>query len=118
MWNKIGGFSEEFNPGFASDPDLNMKLWNEGVRIFKGISESRLYHFGSITTRKKENIRRNDGKKTFLQKWGITVEFFVKHYLKRGIVYDGPLKEPNKDLFYFIDYFIAKSKYYFVKILK
>ena len=118
IWNKIGGFSKEFNPGFASDPDLNMKLWNEGVRIFKGISESRLYHFGSITTRKKENIRRNDGKKTFLQKWGITVEFFVKHYLKRGIVYDGPLKDPNKDFFYFIDYIIAKSKYYFVKILK
>jgi len=118
IWNKIGGFSKEFNPGFASDPDLNMKLWNEGVRIFKGISESRLYHFGSITTRKKENIRRNDGKKTFLQKWGITVEFFVKHYLKRGIVYDGPLKDPNKDFFYFIDYIIAKSKYYFVNILK
>ena len=118
MWNKIGGFSEEFNPGFASDPDLNMKLWNEGVRIFKGISESRLYHFGSITTRKKQNIIRNEGKKTFLQKWGVTVEFFVKHYLKRGITYDGPLKEPNKDFFYFIDYIIAKSKYYFVKILK
>ena len=118
MWNKIGGFSEEFNPGFASDPDLNMKLWNEGVRIFKGISKSRLYHFGSITARKKQNIRRNDGKKTFLLKWGITVEFFVKHYLKRGIVYDGPLKDPNKDLFYFIDYIIAKLKYYFIKILK
>jgi hypothetical protein len=33
LWNKIGGFSEEFNPGFASDPDLNMKLWMENVRI-------------------------------------------------------------------------------------
>ena len=36
IWNKVGGFSEEFNPGFASDPDLNMKLWKENVRIFKG----------------------------------------------------------------------------------
>ena len=26
MWNKIGGFSEEFFPGTGSDPDLNMKL--------------------------------------------------------------------------------------------
>ena len=26
IWNKID-ISEEFNPGFASDPDLNMKLW-------------------------------------------------------------------------------------------
>ena len=38
LWNKIGGFSEEFNPGFASDPDLNMKLWREGVRIFKNLN--------------------------------------------------------------------------------
>ena len=30
LWERVGGFSEEFNPGFASDPDLNMKLWMEG----------------------------------------------------------------------------------------
>ena len=27
IWKKIGGFSKEFDPGFASDTDLNMKLW-------------------------------------------------------------------------------------------
>ena len=37
IWNKVGGFSEEFNPGMGSDPDFNMKLWNEGIRIFKGM---------------------------------------------------------------------------------
>ena len=52
LWLKVGGFSEEFNPGFGSDPDLNMKLWKEGVRIFKGVNKSRVYHFGSLTTRK------------------------------------------------------------------
>ena len=31
----MGGFSEEFFPGTGSDPDLNIKLWNAGVRIFK-----------------------------------------------------------------------------------
>ena len=25
IWDKVGGFSEEFNPGIASDPDFNMK---------------------------------------------------------------------------------------------
>ena len=39
LWKKIGGFSKEFDPGFGSDADLNMKLWNEGVRIFKGINK-------------------------------------------------------------------------------
>ncbi len=34
MWDKVGGFSEEFNPGIGSDPDFNMKLWKEGVRNF------------------------------------------------------------------------------------
>tara|TARA_B110001450_G_scaffold248854_1_gene265501 strand:+ start:352 stop:1176 length:825 start_codon:yes stop_codon:yes gene_type:complete len=96
LWNKIGGFSEEFNPGFASDPDLNMKLWIEGVRIFKNVSKSRVYHFGSVTTRKGDKINRNPGKKKFLNKWGITVEMFTKCYLNRGEKYNGPLSEPKK----------------------
>jgi len=56
MWNKVGGFSEEFNPGIGSDPDFNMKLWMEGVRIFKGLNDFKVYHFGSITTRKKKTL--------------------------------------------------------------
>ena len=56
MWVKVGGFSEEFNPGIGSDPDFNMKLWKEGVRIFKGLNDFKVYHFGSITTRKKKEF--------------------------------------------------------------
>ena len=115
IWNKIGGFSEEFDPGFASDPDLNMKLWTLGVRIFKGVSNSRVYHFGSLTTRKNKDIKKNNGKKTFLMKWGITVEFFTKHYLKRGGVFDGPLLEPQKNFKYYIDYLYSKFKFFIHK---
>ena len=111
LWSKVGGFSEEFNPGFASDPDLNMKLWNDGVRIFKGVSLSRVYHFGSLTSRKNKDIIRNNGKKTFLLKWKFSVEFFTKHYLKRGKIYDGPLIEPKKNFRFIIDLFISKIKY-------
>ncbi len=116
LWDKIGGFSEEFNPGFASDPDLNMKLWNEGVRIFKGISKSRVYHFGSLTARKNNEIIRNDGKKTFLLKWKLSVEFFTKHYLKRGDVYNGPLQEPTKNINFYFDYILCKIKYFFYSL--
>ena len=56
MWDKVGGFSEEFNPGIGSDPDFNMKLWREGVRIFKGLNDFKVYHFGSLTTRKKKKF--------------------------------------------------------------
>ena len=37
IWEKVGGFSEEYFPGTGSDPDLNMKLWKIGVRTFKGL---------------------------------------------------------------------------------
>ena len=46
-WNKVGGFSEEFSPGLGSDPDFSMKLWNEGVRLFKGLGPSYADHPGA-----------------------------------------------------------------------
>ena len=84
MWNKVGGLSEEFYPGIASDPDFNMKLWKEGVRIFKGINNFKVYHFGSISLRKKNDLKGNKGSNTFLKKWGFAPTFFVKHYLRGG----------------------------------
>ena len=110
MWEKVNGFSEEFNPGFASDPDFNFKLWNQGVRIFKGLNNFKVYHFGSITTRKNKNIVKNRGDKTFLKKWGITTKFFKKYYLRSRTIYNGPLKEPNKDIFFFFDLLVCKIK--------
>ena len=118
LWDEVGGFSEEFDPGFASDPDLNLKLWLAGNRIFKSVAKSRVYHFGSVTTRKNKDIRRNNGKKTFLLKWKISVEFFTKHYLRRGIIYDGPLSHPKKNIQYFLDYLFSKTKYIFYKFTK
>lgn len=115
LWEKVNGFSEEFDPGFASDPDLNMKLWQEGVRIFKGISKSRVYHFGSLTARKNKDVVRNNGKKTFFLKWKISVDFFTKHYLRRGEIFDGPLKDPNKNFIYYFEFIICKLKYFKIK---
>ena len=111
MWEKIGGMSEEFNPGIGSDPDLNMKLWNEGVRIFKGINNFKVYHFGSLTTRKNNEIIQNRGDKTFLKKWGITTKFFKKHYLKSRTKYISELKNPIKNLNFYIDFIKCKIKF-------
>tara|TARA_B100001989_G_scaffold81021_1_gene55993 strand:+ start:69 stop:908 length:840 start_codon:yes stop_codon:yes gene_type:complete len=110
VWNLVKGFSVEFDPGDGSDSDLNMKLWNCGVRIFKGLNDFKVYHFGSISMRKKKNLRKNNGTKTFLKKWGITPKFFFKYYLKTGCKYDGPLKNPKKPLSYFIGLMICKIK--------
>ena len=100
IWDKVGGFSEEFFPGTGSDPDFNMKLWKLGIRIFKGINNFKVYHFGSIVLRKKINeIKKNQmygskGAKIFLLKWGITIKFFKKFYLRSNTIYDGPLSTP------------------------
>ena len=110
MWDKVGGFSEEFNPGIASDPDFNMKLWNEGVRIFKGLAKFKVYHFGSITTRKKDGLKQNRGDKTFLIKWGITTKFFKKYYLKSRTKYSGPLSEPKITLNYLLELVYCKIR--------
>ena len=110
VWNLVKGFSEEFDPGDGSDSDLNMKLWNCGVRIFKGLNDFKVYHFGSISMRKKKSIKKNNGTKTFLKKWGITPKFFFKYYLKTGDKYDGPLKNPKKPLTYYIGLMICKIK--------
>ena len=117
LWERVGGFSEEFDPGFGSDPDLNMKLWNEGVRLFKGINLSRTYHFGSLTTRKKKNFIKNNFKKTFLIKWGITIEFFTKYYLKRGEIFSSQLDDFTLSYKNIFPFFICKLKYFFLKKL-
>ena len=116
VWDLVGGFSEEFNPGIGSDPDFNMKLWRIGIRIFKGLNNFKVYHFSSITTRKKINMIQNKGDITFLKKWGISTKFFKKHYLKSRTKFCGELVSPSKDFSYYFELFLDKLKllkYYF-----
>ena len=113
-WKKVGGFSKEFSPGLGSDPDFNMKLWNIGVRLFKGLGKCKVYHFSSVTLRKKT---WNNGAKIFLLKWGITIKFFKKYYLRSNEKFTNILSEPNKNFYYWIDYIKCKIRYFFVKIL-
>ena len=109
-WNKVGGFSEEFSPGLGSDPDFNMKLWKIGVRLFKGLGECRVYHFSSLSLRKKA---WNNGAKTFLLKWGVSIKFYKKYYLRSDEKFDGPLSHPVKNVSYYMDYIRCKFSYLF-----
>ena len=96
IWDLVGGYSIEFSPGMYSDPDFSMKLWQAGVRLFKGISKSRVYHFGSVSVKR---VKKNKGYYTFISKWGITSSTLSKYFLRRGEIYDGPLKEPSFDYY-------------------
>jgi glycosyltransferase involved in cell wall biosynthesis len=88
VWDLIGGYSIEYYPGLYSDPDFSMKLFEAGVRYFKGVDKSRAYHFGSKSTKR---LKMNKGSKQFLNKWGITSASFSKFFLKRGQAYKGEI---------------------------
>ncbi len=87
LWDLVGGYSIEFSPGMYSDPDFSAKLWMSGVRLFKGVDRSRVYHFEARSTHR---IVKNDGSLQFLRKWGITSGSFIRDILHRGEPFDAP----------------------------
>ena len=92
LWDEVGGYSIEFTPGMYSDPDFSMKLWQAGVRLFKGLGQSRVYHFGSISVKR---VKQNRGYYQFIRKWGMTSSTLSEYYLRRGERFDGPLVPQN-----------------------
>lgn len=94
MWSLIGGLSTEFTPGMGSDPDMMMKLWHAGVRYFKGVERSRVYHFVSRSTAR---VKKNDGNNQFLMKWGLSKSTFFDMYLRLGQKFLNPTPPPDKE---------------------
>jgi hypothetical protein len=90
IWNLVGGYSIEFSPGMYSDPDFSMKLWQTGIRLFKGIAASRVYHFGSVSVKR---VKKNKGYYQFIGKWGMTSSTFSKKFIRRGEAFDGACRE-------------------------
>jgi hypothetical protein len=65
----------------SSDNDFSMKLWHAGCRHFIGVGDSLAYHFQCKSTGK---VVKNDGRRQFLDKWGMTQSSFDRYYLRRG----------------------------------
>lgn len=103
-WNMVGGYSVEFSPGFYSDIDFSLKLWQVGCRRFRGVGSSLVYHFGETTTARVRGPRKRNVKRArilFLKKWGILPSTFVRCYLRTGQPYRDPLSEPTRrDMFW------------------
>jgi len=130
-WNDLGGWSEEFSPTGGDDTDFAMKLWNYDVRIFKGLGKSLVYHFGSITTRKKHKslftYLGSRGNKIFLLKWGFSINFFEKFYLQSGLdknkklifnEFKNPLVTPIKNLSFYFELILNKFLLLYVSFNK
>ena len=84
------------------------------MRLFKGLGNCRVYHFSSISLRKKS---WNNGAKIFLLKWGITIKFFKRFYLKTNKRYIGELVDPSKNMIYYISLLRCKFQYIYYKIV-
>jgi glycosyltransferase involved in cell wall biosynthesis len=80
LWHMVGGYSIEFGPGMSSDDDFLMKIWLAGCRVFRIVGSSHVYHFACATTRR---VRRNKGGRTFILKWGISQQDFMRDYVGR-----------------------------------
>ena len=80
-WHAVGGYSSEFSPGMSSDNDFSMKMWAAGCRVFLGVGDSLVYHFMCKSTGR---IVKNNGRKQFMRKWGMTSSLFDQYYLRRG----------------------------------
>ena len=130
VWKRVGGWSEEFSPTGGDDTDFAMKLWKINIRIFKGLGKSLAYHFGSITTRKKDKslftYLGSRGNKIFLKKWGYNINFFENFFLRSGLdknkdlifnEYTGPLKEPKKDLNFYVELIKGKFKIFYLYLV-
>lgn len=84
LWDLVGGLSVEFSPGMYSDPDFSKKLYDAGVRTFKGLGNSMVYHFGSKSTGR---VKQNKGRFQFALKWGLSARFFTSRVLRSGQKY-------------------------------
>lgn len=95
-WFACGGYSTEFSPGMGSDNDFSMKLWHAGCRHFIGVGDALVYHFQCKSTGK---VVKNDGRRQFLHKWGLTQRLFDRLYLRRGTALSRPrLPEPERTI--------------------
>jgi hypothetical protein len=93
----------------SSDNDLSMKMWHAGCRCFIGVGDSLVYHFISRSTGK---IKKNNGRRQFFKKWGISQSLFDRAYLRRGSTpVVSELPEPERGLLYRADVLRQKLKY-------
>jgi glycosyltransferase involved in cell wall biosynthesis len=86
MWEKIGGYSEEFNPGIGSDNDIGKKVWDTGFHDIVSVFTSRVYHFQCTSSSRLSDysLHKENRDKQFPNMYGMSVRDFHKEQLKRG----------------------------------
>lgn len=91
IWDLVGGYSIIYSPGMASDQDFSAKLWLAGIRDFRGLANSRCYHFISKSV---ERISKNWGGLQFLRTYGVTLRLFRRNILHIDDPVSAPVDRP------------------------
>ena len=85
-WDAIGGFDENYFPGYGSDPDLAMKMYQYGCRHFVGVGSCLVYHFSRRTVSRFDKSPPMDAKAYFEKKWGFSWRYFHERMIFRDHV--------------------------------
>lgn len=85
-WEAVGGLDENYFPGSGSDPDLAMKMYRHGCRLFIGIGMSIVYHFSRCTISRFDGADVMDPKAYFKAKWKMSWRKFFKKVIYRDRV--------------------------------
>ncbi len=73
VWNEIGGFDEDFAPGYFEDDALSMELLKRGYRLLV-VKNSFIYHAGSQSFGKVDyNQLLLDHRELFIKKYGFDI---------------------------------------------
>lgn len=86
---EIGGWSEEFFPGFCGDPDFaakfHKKFCKKNPNKMRNVGDSLVYHFVSRTTNTKFGPKdRQEAHKVFKKKWGKKSSRYMDEVLDSG----------------------------------
>lgn len=85
-WRAVGGFDEAYFPGNGSDPDLAMKFYRQGCRLFIGVGASLVYHFSRRTISRFDDDETMDPRAYFKKKWGVSWKRFLRKMIRRDEV--------------------------------
>ncbi|MCR4922712.1 MAG: HAD-IIIC family phosphatase [Lachnospiraceae bacterium] len=74
LWDDIGGFDEDFSPGYFEDDALSMEILKRGFRL-KVVKNSFIYHAGSQSFIKTDNYEEllKEHRELFIKKYGFDI---------------------------------------------
>ncbi len=76
VWDELGGWCEDYFPGFGTDPDFLYRLYKKSGRkdCMLSAPSSYFYHFSGTTS---SGMPRGDSHELFLQKHGFSIKHFI-----------------------------------------